>query len=524
MNLRELLMENIERTGKGDTAVVGWGRGMGHKGHMYLASSVITHAKELGGDPYFVVSRTVGKDDPITPEEKLAIYKKVFPQQGHVFQTATDEIPDLTRVLTNLNQKGYRNAVIIVGSDQVKAFQYLKKYNSTPDKSGNTAFSFDNLDVISRQETNDPSKGEEGPRATPMRQVLMDPSKSEQEQFAVWRDAMNPEINDDEVRDLMNKAKERMTAMQPAPKKATVKKKPLTVSELFTPGKDWKWSFKGSEEAVAVFYVGEIPYQFNAHGGAGVWEVSFKNAKRGGTRGTKFGLTGTGNSAEVMSTVADIMRAFLKEYQGKIKALIFTAAEESRQSLYARMTKKLLPNWTIERNDKEFVLVAPKASQSDIREGRTVINKTTAVQQAPEKSDKTKSIVVSETIEKHGSQYRLVSKHGHKNLGTYDTKAGAKQREREVQYFKNKKEAPKQTKEAAYPGNIGIMELIKFFNKAKDNDPELVRKVKGLIADNKNKEAWHIIQKYTGVKLQGVEFNESIFESIKQEAARLRKQ
>jgi len=221
MRLRNLF-ENIARTGKGNTAVVGWGRGMGHKGHMMLASSVITKAKEAGGDPYFVVSRTVGKDDPITPEEKLAIYKKVFPQQGHIFQAASDEIPDLTRVLSNLNQQGYKNAVVVVGEDQVKAFQYLKNYNGKPDKAGNVAFNFDNLEVISRQETGDPSAGEEGPRATPMRQVLMDPSKSEQEQFAVWRDAMNPELSDQEVMDLMNKAKERMSAFAAPKKKAAV--------------------------------------------------------------------------------------------------------------------------------------------------------------------------------------------------------------------------------------------------------------------------------------------------------------
>ena len=221
MRLRNLF-ENIARTGKGNTAVVGWGRGMGHKGHMMLASSVITKAKEAGGDPYFVVSRTVGKDDPITPEEKLAIYKKVFPQQGHIFQAASDEIPDLTRVLSNLNQQGYKNAVVVVGEDQVKAFQYLKNYNGKPDKAGNVAFNFDNLEIISRQETGDPSAGEEGPRATPMRQVLMDPSKSEQEQFAVWRDAMNPELSDQEVMDLMNKAKERMSAFAAPKKKAAV--------------------------------------------------------------------------------------------------------------------------------------------------------------------------------------------------------------------------------------------------------------------------------------------------------------
>lgn len=215
------IFEAIQRTGQGKTAVIGWGRGMGHKGHMMLASSVITQASKAGGDPYFVVSKTVGKDDPITPDEKIAIYKKVFPQSGHIFQPATDEIPDLTRVLQNLNQQGYTSVTVVLGADQVKAFQYLKNYNNKPDKSGNILYSFDNLDVISRQETGDPSAGEEGPRATPMRQVLMDPTKSEQEQFAVWRDAMSPEIGDDEVRDLMMKAKERMTAMNaPKPKKA----------------------------------------------------------------------------------------------------------------------------------------------------------------------------------------------------------------------------------------------------------------------------------------------------------------
>jgi hypothetical protein len=126
-------------------------------------------------------------------------------------------------VLSDLNRQGYTSATIVLGADQVKAFQYLKNYNGKPDKAGNVPYTFDKLDVISRQETSDPSAGEEGPRATPMRAVLMDPSKSEQEQFQVWRDAMNPQVSDDEVRNLMAKAKERMTAMSaPKPKKAKV--------------------------------------------------------------------------------------------------------------------------------------------------------------------------------------------------------------------------------------------------------------------------------------------------------------
>lgn len=247
MNLRELITNNnrsdilnfftkefnekIERTGKSNTAIVGWGRGMGHKGHMMLASSVITHAKKLNGDPYFIVSRTFGPDDPLKPEEKIAIYKKVFPEKGHIFQPATDELPDLTKVLSYLNKQDYKNVVVVVGADQVKAFQYLQNYNGKPNKAGDIPFTFDNLEVISRQETDDPSAREEGPRATPMRQVLLDPTKSEEEQFKVWRDAMSPQISDDEVKDLMLKAKQRMQDMKPIAKKAPAKKKeqPLSV-------------------------------------------------------------------------------------------------------------------------------------------------------------------------------------------------------------------------------------------------------------------------------------------------------
>ena len=205
-----LLREFLNRTGESKAAVVGWGRGMGHKGHMMLASSVITQAKDHGADPYFVVSRTVGKDDPITPEEKLHIYKKVFPKHGHIFHTATDEMPDLTRVLTKLSDHGYTDVTVVVGADQKNALSYVTQYNGKPNKAGEIPFSFNSLNVIARQETNDPSKDQEGPRATPMRDVLKDPNATDDAKFQAWRDSMSPEVSDDEVRDLMNKAQQRM--------------------------------------------------------------------------------------------------------------------------------------------------------------------------------------------------------------------------------------------------------------------------------------------------------------------------
>jgi hypothetical protein len=206
-----LLREFLNRTGEGKSCVVGWGRGMGHKGHMYLADAVITEANDQGADPYFVVSRTVGKDDPITPDEKLAIYQKVFPKHGHIFHTATEEMPDLTRVLRKLNEHGYTKCTVVVGADQVNALSYVKKYNGVQDKEGNIPFDFtDGLDVISRQMTTAKTANIEGPRATPMRAALKDPNVSDEEKFQIWRDAMSPELSDEEVRELMVKAMNRM--------------------------------------------------------------------------------------------------------------------------------------------------------------------------------------------------------------------------------------------------------------------------------------------------------------------------
>lgn len=66
---------------------------------------------------------------------------------------------------------------------------------------------------------------------------------------------------------------------------------------------------------------------------------------------------------------------------------------------------------------------------------------------------------------------------------------------------------------ASYVGNIGIMELVQFFNKAKAaGDYDKVDQVKQL-ADKHTKEAdlkaWKIIQDYMGVKLKGKQFGES---------------
>jgi hypothetical protein len=204
------IVEGLTRTGRNNTAVIGWGRGMGHIGHMYLASSVITQANESQADPYFVVSRTVGKDDPLTPAEKLSIYKRVFAEHKHIFQSTSDAAPDLNRILSKLQEHGYKKVIVVLGEAEVNKFQYLKNYNGKSTKKGEVLYTFESIDVISRQQTNDPSRTLAGPRATDMRNVLLDPTKLDEDKFAVWRDSMSPKLDDNEVHMIMKLAEHRL--------------------------------------------------------------------------------------------------------------------------------------------------------------------------------------------------------------------------------------------------------------------------------------------------------------------------
>ena len=61
--------------------------------------------------------------------------------------------------------------------------------------------------------------------------------------------------------------------------------------------------------------------------------------------------------------------------------------------------------------------------------------------------------------------------------------------------------------ETSYKGNIGIMELVKFYKIA---PKDMTDKLLDLIKADKNREAWLLVQKVTGVKLkENLNFNKN---------------
>ena len=127
------------------------------------------------------------------------------------------------------------------------------------------------------------------------------------------------------------------------------------ITELFQPGKkNWEWARLGRDEASAFFNAGGREYlwqAFTPRSNPKKWEIQFRLLRKSDVDPDDldlFGTTGTGNSAEVMSTAVDITRAFLKDYGlDNVEEITFNAKEDSRIGLYAKMIKRLLPNWDL---------------------------------------------------------------------------------------------------------------------------------------------------------------------------------
>ena len=72
-------------------------------------------------------------------------------------------------------------------------------------------------------------------------------------------------------------------------------------------------------------------------------------------------------------------------------------------------------------------------------------------------------------------------------------------------------------REASYPGNIGMMELAKFFQMAKPDEKDQFKK---LLELGKKGLAWKLVQDIVGVKLQGSEFSENFADGKKKGKSR----
>ena len=96
-------------------------------GHELLINKVKEFA--VGNDYFVFPSHSVDKKkNPLTAAQKVAFMKEMYP--SHKDSIILDEsIRDAIKALKWLEDKGYTDAIFVVGSDRVPAFQFIKQYN-----------------------------------------------------------------------------------------------------------------------------------------------------------------------------------------------------------------------------------------------------------------------------------------------------------------------------------------------------------------------------------------------------------
>ena len=111
-------------------------------GHQENFMAVKKAAK--GNDYRIYISQTVDKKgtNPLDPDTKLKYMIKMFPEhKGRIFSGPRDPVG----VFQDIMKDGYHEAYLLVGSDRVKAMQWVKNYNHKD-------YSFRKMDIISSGE------------------------------------------------------------------------------------------------------------------------------------------------------------------------------------------------------------------------------------------------------------------------------------------------------------------------------------------------------------------------------------
>jgi hypothetical protein len=169
--------EFLEETVKTQPIVFSFGRmNPPTIGHAKLIGKILEISKKVGGDPRFYPSHSQGSsNNPIPYKIKVQILRKLFPQVHIV-----DDPKAVTafHIAKTISDQGYRNIIMVVGSDRVEEFRttigkYVKP-RSSKDFDSKKHYGFDSFKVISAGERDPEARGIEGISASKLRSFAAD--------------------------------------------------------------------------------------------------------------------------------------------------------------------------------------------------------------------------------------------------------------------------------------------------------------------------------------------------------------
>ena len=183
---------------KGDTAIFTFGRfNPPTLGHEKLVIAVANVARREGGEYFVYPSHSQDpKKNPLDQTTKVRYMKKMFSKHKENIITSTAK--NALEVASELQDKGYTNLVMVVGSDRVKDFQnLLDRYNGDETKA-HGFYDFDTIKVVSAGERDPDAEGVSGMSASKMRQSAVEGD------FKTFRSGIPSSLNDKDTKKMFN--------------------------------------------------------------------------------------------------------------------------------------------------------------------------------------------------------------------------------------------------------------------------------------------------------------------------------
>lgn len=138
----------------------------------------------------------------------------------------------------------------------------------------------------------------------------------------------------------------------------------MRLTEVLKNPLKWEIDYEDPLDFSATFIISKYQYTFSAEKLTDelvpdTWEITFYQEDiTMKYRLPRIDITGTGHQFIIFATIIDIVTYFLKKY--KPHQLVYFAEEESRQSLYSKIFKNVLPNWIINPfRNKKFKITNP---------------------------------------------------------------------------------------------------------------------------------------------------------------------
>ena len=137
-------------------------------GHQLLVNKLVAYAKQHSASPRVYLSHSTGKKDPLQYDTKIKFARQAF---GAIVKKSNAR--NVIQILQTLEQEGYTDVTMIVGSDRVPEFKkLLNAYNGKE-------YKFDKITIVSAGERDPDADDVSGMSASKMRALAVDNKDAE---------------------------------------------------------------------------------------------------------------------------------------------------------------------------------------------------------------------------------------------------------------------------------------------------------------------------------------------------------